>query len=118
SSSTGGRRCPREWGAISSSPTTTARPAGRARSFTHESPAGRPPTRYRWRRSSRPRAGLGALAVPAGAAFGCRGGGYIVKNFDAGEWLGYTISVPTGGNYDIEVRAATNFDFPNSAYHV
>jgi hypothetical protein len=46
------------------------------------------------------------------------GGGYIIKNFEAGEWLGYTISVPTSGNYDIEIRAVTNSTFPNSAYHV
>ena len=43
---------------------------------------------------------------------------YIVKNFEAGEWLAYTISVPTSGNYDIDVLAATNVAFPNSAYHV
>jgi hypothetical protein len=46
------------------------------------------------------------------------GGGYIIKNFEAGEWLGYTISVPTSGSYDIELRAATNSSFPNSAFHV
>ncbi len=43
---------------------------------------------------------------------------YIVKNFGAGEWLAYTISVLGSGNYDIDVRASTNFDFPNSAYHL
>ncbi len=43
---------------------------------------------------------------------------YVVKNLEAGEWLAYTISVPTSGNYDIDVRAATNVAFPNSAYHV
>ena len=46
------------------------------------------------------------------------GGGYIVKNFTTGEWLAYTISVPASGNYDIELRAATNFDFPNAAFHI
>src|SRR5258706_5217239 len=46
------------------------------------------------------------------------GNAYIVKNFEAGEWLGYTISVPAGGNYDFELRAATNVDFPNSAFHL
>jgi len=46
------------------------------------------------------------------------GSWYIVKNFDAGEWLAYTISVPTSGNYLMYVRASTNFDFPNPAYHI
>ncbi|MGH8635585.1 MAG: SBBP repeat-containing protein, partial [Burkholderiales bacterium] len=46
------------------------------------------------------------------------GGGYIIKNFEAGEWLGYTIDVASGGSYDIEIRASTHADFPNSAYHV
>jgi Polysaccharide lyase/Bacterial Ig domain/Carbohydrate binding module (family 6) len=45
------------------------------------------------------------------------GGGYIVKNFEAGEWLAYTISVPASGSYDIQLRAVTNAAFPNSAYH-
>jgi hypothetical protein len=46
------------------------------------------------------------------------GSPYIVKNFEAGEWLDYTISVPANGNYDVELRAGTNFEFPNPAYHV
>ena len=46
------------------------------------------------------------------------GGAYIVKNFETGEWLNYTISVPTNGNYDIELRVATNVDFPNRAYRL
>ncbi len=46
------------------------------------------------------------------------GSWFIVKNFEAGEWLAYTINVPESGNYDIELRAATNFDFPNSSYYV
>ena len=46
------------------------------------------------------------------------GSPYIVKNFEAGEWLDYSISVANGGNYDIELRAATNAAFPDSAYHV
>ena len=45
------------------------------------------------------------------------GSWYIVKNFEGGEWLSYTISVPASGNYDVELRAATHVDFP-SAYHV
>src|SRR3989449_95389 len=46
------------------------------------------------------------------------GGGYAVSNTETGEWLAYTINVVTSGNYDIELRAATNWDFPNAAYHV
>ncbi|MGH6622245.1 MAG: carbohydrate-binding protein, partial [Alphaproteobacteria bacterium] len=46
------------------------------------------------------------------------GGGFIIKNFEAGEWLGYTIDVPASGSYDIEIRAVTNPAFPNSAYHL
>jgi hypothetical protein len=46
------------------------------------------------------------------------GGGRIVKNFENGEWLAYTISVPTAGNYDMELRVATNDGFPNSSYYV
>ena len=36
------------------------------------------------------------------------GGGYVVNNFQNGEWLSYTINVPAAGNYDIDVRAVTN----------
>src|SRR5712691_8437649 len=46
------------------------------------------------------------------------GGGYVVNNFETGEWLNYTINVPTTGNYTIELRAVTNSGLPNSAYHV
>ncbi len=42
----------------------------------------------------------------------------IVKNFEAGEWLAYTINAPDGGSYDIELRASTRFDFPDPAYHI
>jgi hypothetical protein len=44
------------------------------------------------------------------------GGGYVVNNFSAGEWMKYTISVPTTGNYDIEVRASSKMKA--SAFHV
>ena len=46
------------------------------------------------------------------------GSGYMVTYTQTGEWLAYTINVATSSNYDIELRAATNFDFPNAAYHV
>jgi hypothetical protein len=44
------------------------------------------------------------------------GGGYMVNNFETGEWMAYTINVPTAGNYLIELRAASNFS--QSAFHV
>lgn len=43
-------------------------------------------------------------------------GSYVVNNFQTGEWLLYTIKVPTSGVYDLDLRASTTF--PNSAYHV
>src|SRR4051812_3608511 len=46
------------------------------------------------------------------------GGGRIIKNFESGEWLAYTLSVPTSGDYYIALRASTNYDFPNSSYYV
>jgi hypothetical protein len=46
------------------------------------------------------------------------GGAYIVRNFENGEWLNYTINVPTAGNYDVELRVATNFDFPDRSYRL
>ncbi|OGG57073.1 MAG: hypothetical protein A3F84_04570 [Candidatus Handelsmanbacteria bacterium RIFCSPLOWO2_12_FULL_64_10] len=44
------------------------------------------------------------------------GGGYVVNNFETGEWLAYTINVAATGLYDIELRASTTFT--NSAFHV
>jgi hypothetical protein len=44
------------------------------------------------------------------------GGGYVVNNFQTGEWLAYTINVPAAGNYEIELRAASMF--AASAFHV
>jgi hypothetical protein len=46
------------------------------------------------------------------------GGSYAVNNFETGEWLVYTVNVASSGWYDIELRAATNFDFPDSAFRV
>jgi hypothetical protein len=44
------------------------------------------------------------------------GGGYVVNNFETGEWLAYTINVQTTARYDIEIRASTTFS--TSAFHV
>ncbi|HKO51070.1 MAG TPA: heparin lyase I family protein [Polyangiaceae bacterium] len=46
------------------------------------------------------------------------GGGSIVRFFENGEWLAYTIEVPTSGDYQIELRVVTHPDFPDSAFHV
>src|SRR6266545_5481260 len=44
------------------------------------------------------------------------GGGYVVNNFETGEWLAYTISVAASALYDIELRASSAFS--TSAFHV
>jgi hypothetical protein len=38
-----------------------------------------------------------------------------VNDFEPGEWLNYTIDVPTAKNYDIELRVSSTF--ANSAFH-
>ena len=45
------------------------------------------------------------------------GGGYVVGYFTAGEWLAYTVNVPTSGLYDISIRAANN-DLAAGSFHV
>src|SRR6266446_549695 len=45
------------------------------------------------------------------------GGGYVVNNFETGEWLAYTINVQTAALYDIEIRASNNFSV-NVAFHI
>jgi len=44
------------------------------------------------------------------------GGGYVVNNFETGEWLLYTVNVAAAGQYDIELRASSMF--ANSAFRV
>src|SRR5204863_494932 len=44
------------------------------------------------------------------------GGGYVVNNFETGEWLNYTVNVQTATNYDIELRVSSQFS--TSAFHV
>ena len=36
------------------------------------------------------------------------GGPYAVNNFQTGEWLAYTVNVPSNGNYDLAIRASNN----------
>lgn len=57
-----------------------------------------------------------AESVDVIASCDAQGGGYVVNNFHSGEWLAYTIDVPTAGNYAIAVRAASNY--PSGAFHV
>src|SRR5689334_8251547 len=35
------------------------------------------------------------------------GGGYVINNFQTGEWLAYTINVTSSGPYDIMLRASS-----------
>jgi hypothetical protein len=39
------------------------------------------------------------------------GGDYVVNNFETGEWLYYSLNVPTGGNYLVELRASNNIGY-------
>src|SRR5712664_3847845 len=43
------------------------------------------------------------------------GGGYVVNNFETGEWLAYTINVAASAQYDIELRVSSAFS--TSAFH-
>ncbi len=45
------------------------------------------------------------------------GGGYVVNNFETGEWLIYTVNVQTAGRYDIELRVSSNWS-PPPRFHV
>ena len=44
------------------------------------------------------------------------GGGYVINNFETGEWLKYTINVPATGNYDLALRTSSNFS--TSKFHI
>jgi hypothetical protein len=44
-------------------------------------------------------------------------GGFVVNNFETGEWLVYTVNVTESGNYDIELRAATGAT-TSARYHI
>src|SRR4030095_3861853 len=35
------------------------------------------------------------------------GGGFVVNNFDAGEWLEYTVNIQAAGQYEIALRVAS-----------
>src|SRR5258706_280347 len=44
------------------------------------------------------------------------GGGYVVNNFETGEWLAYTINVAATAQYDIGLRASSAVS--TSAFHI
>ncbi|HEX5612297.1 MAG TPA: carbohydrate-binding protein, partial [Burkholderiales bacterium] len=44
------------------------------------------------------------------------GGGYVVYNFETGEWMKYTITVPVAGNFNLALRVSSSF--ATSAFHV
>ncbi len=46
------------------------------------------------------------------------GGGYIVNNFENGEWLVYTVQVPSNGEYDMAIRASNNNWSPTPRFHI
>jgi hypothetical protein len=43
-------------------------------------------------------------------------GGYVVNNFEAGEWLKYTINVSQSGNYHLEALVSSQFS--TSQFHM
>ncbi len=46
------------------------------------------------------------------------GGPYQVANFQSGEWMNYTVSVPSSGNYDFSIYAANNYSSGTPAFHI
>src|SRR5437879_7884894 len=44
------------------------------------------------------------------------GGGYVVNNFETGEWLAYTINVAASAQYDIGLRVSSALS--TSAFHI
>jgi len=46
-----------------------------------------------------------------------QGGGYTVTNFQTGEWLAYTVNVPSAGSYDLAIRAA-NGQSAAASFHI
>jgi hypothetical protein len=58
-----------------------------------------------------------AEAVDIVASNDAAGGGFVVNNFQTGEWMAYTVNIATAGSYDIAIRASNNFGAPG-AFHV
>jgi hypothetical protein len=45
------------------------------------------------------------------------GGGYVVNNFETGEWMAYTINASTAGRYQVALRGSNNFA-SDVAFHI
>lgn len=46
------------------------------------------------------------------------GGGYAISSFQAGEWMAYTVNVPTTRSYDLAVKVASTMASPLPTFHV
>src|SRR4030095_9096142 len=46
------------------------------------------------------------------------GGGFVVNNFETGEWLEYTVNIAAAGQYESAIRAATNWTSNPVKFHV
>ena len=46
------------------------------------------------------------------------GGGYVVNNFQTGEWLAYTVNAPASGSYNVALRAASNYSSMKPSFHI
>ncbi|MFZ2855119.1 MAG: carbohydrate-binding protein [Rhodocyclaceae bacterium] len=46
------------------------------------------------------------------------GGGYVVNNFEKGEWLAYTINVASTGTYIVGLRSSQSFGTSPVAFHL
>jgi hypothetical protein len=44
------------------------------------------------------------------------GSGYVVNNFETGEWLNYTVSVATGGTYAISLNVSS--EMTSGVFHI
>jgi hypothetical protein len=58
-----------------------------------------------------------AESVDIIASNDAQGGGYLVNNFQTGEWLAYTVNVAATGTYDLAIRAANSYSAP-TAFHM
>ena len=56
--------------------------------------------------------------VDIGASTDAQSAGYTVKGFQTGEWLKYTVNVPSNGLYDLAIRAATTQSSPAGTFHI
>src|SRR5438445_10659608 len=45
-------------------------------------------------------------------------GGYVVNNFETGEWMEYTINVTSAGTYTIEALVSSEYPAGTSKFHL